>query len=404
MIWISAGDSRRRVVSRLGQLLKGNVSIAHRRTCLVLLILLSLPGCDCRSPVVETPTAPEESVPTSDNQPPVEPEPPRPPIAEELPIEPSSEKTPERLTDLATRRWIAARADPDQNMRAEAEAYLEDLGPQAVPALLLAINDPDAKLRRGAAVGLLARFNPWEPLLVEAFLQTLDDPEPQVRAIALPTVGQLEPQDAARAQRSLLTILGRPDEPLHHRATAARLLTRGLGDRQASWQALQAAVTQDPAVRVRRAALPGVVKHAPNAQAQVNLLVTVLSADRDARLRRQAARGLGELGVQAATAVGPLLAALDDTDTGVQQAAGLALAAIGRPAVPGLIERFEADDRRLRLMAIAVLARMGPAARAAAERLETMLDDADPMIRQAAKAALHQFRERPPAAVPNRDG
>jgi HEAT repeat protein len=73
-----------------------------------------------------------------------------------------------------------------------------------------------------------------------------------------------------------------------------------------------------------------------------------------------------------------------------------ALARIGRPAVPALIEALQDHDPALRQVAARVIARIGPDAAEATDNLIVLLDDSDEAVRKSAVRALGQIG--PPAA------
>jgi HEAT repeat protein len=111
--------------------------------------------------------------------------------------------------------------------------------------------------------------------------------------------------------------------------------------------------------------------------------------DRSATARQEAAEALGKIGPAAKPAVGPLIAALADSDDAVRDAAAEALAAFGKDAVAPLVAALKHTDANVRRGAAAALSNMGPAARDAVEPLVTLLkNDADADVREAAIRAL----------------
>ncbi len=89
-------------------------------------------------------------------------------------------------------------------------------------------------------------------------------------------------------------------------------------------------------------------------------------ASKDNEVRREAARGLGELGKDAKAAIKPLVKALKDQDSFVRRFAAQALGSIGpdaaKDAIPGLTALLEDDKQPVREAGIKALARMGPSA------------------------------------------
>lgn len=111
-------------------------------------------------------------------------------------------------------------------------------------------------------------------------------------------------------------------------------------------------------------------------------------ADADPQAREAAAAQLGQLGPQAAAAVGPLVAALSHADPYLRGAAALALGRIGEAAVPALVRALGSSDPELRESAVIALGRVGaPAARALAALIHLLADPHAP-VRQVAADTL----------------
>lgn len=83
-----------------------------------------------------------------------------------------------------------------------------------------------------------------------------------------------------------------------------------------------------------------------------------------------------------------------------QEVASAALARIGAPAVPSLIQGLRHQDPYVREQAALVLAKIGPEARAAVGELTAALDDEDSRVRKAASRALGQIGPAAGEAVP----
>jgi HEAT repeat protein len=99
--------------------------------------------------------------------------------------------------------------------------------------------------------------------------------------------------------------------------------------------------------------------------ADTSELVKKLSS-KDNEVRREAARGLSDLGKEAKDAIKPLVKALKDRDRFVRRFAAQALANIGpdaaKDAIPGLAALLDDDQQAVREAGIKALAKMGPAA------------------------------------------
>jgi len=83
-----------------------------------------------------------------------------------------------------------------------------------------------------------------------------------------------------------------------------------------------------------------------------------------------------------------------------KELAAEALARIGPPAVPSLIQALQHRDPQVRREVVRVLMRMGPDAKAAAPELTRLLDDEDELVRKYAVKALGNIGPDAAIAVP----
>ena len=189
-----------------------------------------------------------------------------------------------------------------------------------VPELVKLLTDDDATTRVNTAVALwkIDRHPKAVPALLE-MLQSGTSPEPYLAAMAL---GQMQPEAAAVAP-GLIAALHSSDGDV--RRAAARSLGK-LG--KAAFPALgQAKALEDPDPEARRLvieALGGLM--GPEA---VNPLHRRLERTRAPPSRRAAARGLGNLGGEARSALPALEAAVSDPDETVRDAGFKARRRIG---------------------------------------------------------------------------
>jgi HEAT repeat protein len=113
-----------------------------------------------------------------------------------------------------------------------------------------------------------------------------------------------------------------------------------------------------------------------------------LDARQPVSVRQAAVTGLCELGPDAPSAVGPLIACLADEDPVLRANAVLALSRIGAPAVEGLTACLTSEDERMRLGAIETLGWIGPDARPAFGTLKAILPQLSVETLMASYAAL----------------
>lgn len=228
----------------------------------------------------------------------------------------------------------------DRFERATAAVRLaEHRNPRTVPALMLAVNDPDREVRTAAirALGFLGA-----PEAVEALAAVL----------ARTAAGPAGREVSARVVSGSLVRFG-PD-------TARALVP----------------LLSHPAWRVRGAAayLLGEVRATPHAQALVERL-----SDAEPDVRAKAAQALGRM--EAHAALFPLLGRLEDPVWLVRMHAVRALGRLGEPTAAEPVGRRLGDAHwRVRQEAGSALARMGPSAREVLAH--TLLTTADPFARE----------------------
>lgn len=125
----------------------------------------------------------------------------------------------------------------------------------------------------------------------------------------------------------------------------------------------------------------------PPATGATPVVVEALT-DKSAQVRRKAAYALGRIDADPKLAVGPLIAALEDSNEDVRQAALAVLPKMGEAAVPPLLQAVKGDKAALRLMAVKALGEMGPPAAAAIPELKALLLATDKGTAEPAASAL----------------
>ncbi len=249
--------------------------------------------------------------------------------------------------------------------RLAAVAALGALGaePKAVVLLAGLLKSKDADVRREAACALAERGSAREKARA-ALEEGLSDRDAGVRwwcALAL-AGGE---GDVRKREETLLRIF---------RATLLRL-----GDREPG------KAIQDVHVSASARAVPA--------------LVDVLR-NRPARLRLEAARSLGRLGLDARAALPALVEALKGDDPAGRRAAADALGQIGTEALPVLTRLLGNADARLREGAARALGEMGLPARSALAALMRLVKDPDPVVRTQVALALWNIDQNAEVALP----
>jgi HEAT repeat protein len=332
--------------------------------------------------------------------------------------------------------------------RAAAEA-LARIGPPSVDPLLGLLNSEDKNHRRWAAYAL-GRIRDAKAL--NPLIEKLQDPRSEVRQAAARALGDLGDRRAAQplmrivagkdpeTRRAAVDALGMlraveavealgtaahdANEPLQLAAIQALKSIGGLNAgskvraileagkkavREAAADALSSMQFESagPEDRAAGAVLRGdfetALREGPGA---ADALVSALKS-RDAGHRLNAARALGSL--RSERVVSPLLAALDDYDREVQEAAAAALAGFGTAAVSGLVEMLSSERTSLRALAASALQKIGDPgsagalvdATAAGRRAPGDDSDSRAAAETAAKALLGVLSESAAAIPPD---
>jgi HEAT repeat protein len=138
----------------------------------------------------------------------------------------------------------------------------------------------------------------------------------------------------------------------------------------------------------------------PANKAKVAELIKNLD-DRDAQIRHQAVKSLGDMGPKAKEAVPALIKTFGDPE--LRTYAFRALGAIGREAketVPALIKTLAGPDANVRQGAARALGQIGPKAKDAVPELIRLLGDPDAGVRRGAATALGQIGPESKLAIP----
>jgi HEAT repeat protein/DNA-directed RNA polymerase subunit RPC12/RpoP len=278
-----------------------------------------------------------------------------------------------------------------------------EIGPQPpkVDKLALArtgLHDLDPKVRQGS-VTALGELGAEGGAAVGDLAEALKDPDEGVRAAAASALDKVGPK-AQDVFPDLLTALN--DAALLVRDAAGRTLD-SLGVPPSRVPLLQEAL-RDPRsqARVRLYALRIL---ATKGEAKDNLpLFTAALKHSDAEVRLEAVRGLGKFAAAVRDAAfPPLVAALDDGDAGVREAAFEVVSHLRAPGsadLPALRSGLKVKAVKARRYFARALAALGPDARGAVAELNEALTDSDPEVRTLAARALVSIGPEEKAALP----
>ncbi|HKV75730.1 MAG TPA: M56 family metallopeptidase [Gemmatimonadales bacterium] len=283
-----------------------------------------------------------------------------------------------------------------------------DTNNAAVPALLIALKDPEVAVRRAAAQSLA---NLEDIRTVPGLIEALKDADKEVRESAAGGLGNLKDE---RAIDGLILLLKDSDAGV--RAAAVEAL--GNLESAKAIPGLTAALS-DTDKDVRRQAISALSRF--DHPAPVDAFILALK-DADANVRQEAANALGNS--EDKRAVKPLIAALSDPSPDVRQAAAEALgslqAAESAEALAALLKDLNADVRQagagalgnmeLTVAPAALIAALSDANHDVRQRaantagqigdakavpaLKLLLDDSDADVRESAVDALSDIKDR----------
>jgi len=218
---------------------------------------------------------------------------------------------------------------------------------RTVGPLVERLNTDDSwMVRRQAALALGRLYDAGrKPVILQALLAHLSDPQPQAKAAAVEALGLIgDPAVAPAIVNTLLT-----NREGAEREIGIALPRLGIGS-----IAALAPAFDHPNSRVRRIAAQAMAEIGTT-QAAVPLARWL--TDPEPSIRRLAAEAL--IPIATPEVVPQLIAALADPDWKVYHAAQRALARMGAPAVEALIARLGSGDARISYMAEQALATIG---------------------------------------------
>jgi HEAT repeat protein len=248
---------------------------------------------------------------------------------------------------------------------------LGQIGRAAVPALIRAVESPNAAIRKGA-VDALRRMRSDAAPAVEVLIVALEDED--LRFNAVDALGEIGPA-AEAAIPAIVPLLGNTD--VDYVAVDALV---NIGERAvpATIGALESpdANTRSNAIQVLRQIGPGAAAAVPVLTELLNdhtELSPGLSGD-VATIRIQAIQALGAIGPQARAAIPDLIVLFHDSNELVRLTAALALAGIGKDAVPALTAALHQSESRIQVLAAIALGEIGPDAQPAAPALIQLVE------------------------------
>jgi HEAT repeat protein len=282
--------------------------------------------------------------------------------------------------------------DPDPGVRNRILQAITEAGPQAVPALIEALKNDKAAYW---ACLVLREMGPAAKAAVPALAEKLKDPRPGIRREAILTLGAMN-EAAIPVLPQIAACLN--DE---HTRVAATFVLGELGQISPDAEtAIRANAKSNDAFlsSVSLWALARVHPEDKQLRREATEQLIARLKDPEAFVRVAAARALAAL-PPAPEITGPIWQkALQNADEVTARHALDALAALGAPAVPRLIEALKHEH--LRGQVVYILGQIGPAAAPAAEALAGLVNDKNARVAQEAALALAKIGPGAKAAMP----
>ena len=283
---------------------------------------------------------------------------------------------------------ITALQDDSESVRGCALQGLKDIGSPAVPLLIVALKNPDRRVRRKASCVIdnigyelkeIGDFRAVAPLI-----DALKDSTSVVRSHSVTALGKIgEPQALPAVISALKTEAVRSALDIGVCYRAIEALHR-LGKPAAEFL-IPALKHPDKAIRRKATTLLGKTGEA----GAVELLIGALK-DEQSRVRSRAAHALGRIGNP--SAIEPLTVAITDEALNVRINALHALGKFGESAAAALTSVLADPAASVRRHAIAALEKTG--SKGAILQLEKIArDESDDSVRRAADRALRKRRD-----------
>jgi HEAT repeat protein len=231
-------------------------------------------------------------------------------------------------------------------------AALAQIGRPAIEPLTRAIEAPESRVRRGAALAL-GQIRPLAPDTARKLAVGLRDPDPKVRTASLIALGYLGP----RASESVDAV----------RATL-----------------------HDESPEIRGRAVDVLFQSAPRDDRLLDDYIVLLD-DRDAHVQRRAIDAIRALGPSGRKALPVVLGRLGSGDPNVRLAAAQMVESHGRAAVeamPALTTLLKDPSPKMRTLAAATLGKLGKSAQPAFDALTPLLGDEDATVRAAVASTI----------------
>lgn len=282
--------------------------------------------------------------------------------------------------------------DPDPAVRMRILSAIADAGPKAVPGLIEGLKNDKAAYW---ACLVLRDIGPAAKEAVPALIERLKDPRPEIRREVVLTLGAMK-EAAVPAISQIAATLSDEDA-----RTAATFALGQIGQIPADAEATIKANAKGGDKMLATVSMWALTRVHPEdkelRKQTTEQLINTLK-DKDPFVRVAAARALAALPPDPEINIPIWEKAFKDADETTAQHAMDALAALGAPAVPRMIDLLKYE--KLRVGVVYILGRIGPDAAAATPELVKLLDDKNDRVVHETLLALANIGPRAKDAVP----
>lgn len=271
------------------------------------------------------------------------------------------------------------------------------IGPSATPQLIESVQSKDEQtLVRQYATLALAKIGPDDRRVVPALIAALGDNKADIRRAAAEAIGNVGPSAANASDRLINLASNHREEVLVREFSIAALARIAPQDEAVNAALVNAVADGDPRIYKAAVAALVAVRSTTIGDNDVPALIRQLQSEVPGT-RITAAQQLGECGPYAASAVPALIESLAGNQNPVELriAATRSLGLIGpdaESAVPELARALEDNNQRLSNAALVSLGRIGPQTRTIPALLQSMRSG-DLATRAAAASKLQSFAQ-----------
>lgn len=266
----------------------------------------------------------------------------------------------------------------------------EALGTQAVEALIAGLQSKDKNVRRAAVQALAESKAPSEevaPRLVAA----IEAADPELIRDVIRALSSMGAEAVPRVKRGL-------SNP-KLRGHAAVILGNIGAEAKGAVPELVAALDVDDDPQFRREVLFTLGQIGPPAAPAVDKIIGILEGETDEKVAAAACYALRNMG-PAASKAGPALVGVYNNGNEYQRMIAIwallkvrpGFASVEKRAIPLLTKGLSYERAEVRAEAAQALGEIGPHAAAALPALNKALEDDDPVVRSAAKAAIEHIQ------------